>query len=140
MRRLPPRFPGACVVLLGAIVVTLLVFIYAYFAPRPDILPTIDADFSQTSDDNASIAALTSARLATPGEPPQSTLRILDATTGGERAAWTLGVQEFWVADPDNDAIAAGTWDDACYTHDVWTGAYSPGTPLTTYTARTFCF
>ncbi len=87
------------------------------------------------------IATLTNAELDTPGRPPTSTLTIT-SHDGEELGKWTLGSTEFWTADPDANVVAPGTFDDASrtYTHDVWTGNYSPGTPLTEHAPREFKF
>lgn len=101
-------------------------------------------DFSESID--ASIARytanITHTRLTTPGQPPTSTLTVTDGTTGEVLGSWTLSSKEFWTADPEAGVIAAGDFDvnKRCYTHDVWTGDYSPGTPLVNKEAREFCF
>lgn len=101
-------------------------------------------DFQESVD--ASIArytaSITNARLDTPGQPPKSMLVITDGATGTELGSWTLGGNEFWTADPDANVIAPGSFDvnARSYTHDVWTGNYSPGTPLTEHAPREFKF
>ena len=99
-------------------------------------------DFSETSPGGTFTAAITNAQLDTPGRPPTSTLTVTDNATGEVLESWTLGSKEFWTADPDANVIATGSFDvdKRCYTHDVWTGDYSPGTPLVNKEAREFCF
>lgn len=104
----------------------------------------MDYDFQESVD--ASIArytaSITNARLDTPGQPPKSTLTITEGILGNIAGQWTLGSNEFWTADPDANVIAPGNFDvdNRTYTHDVWTGNYSPGTPLTEHSPREFKF
>lgn len=103
-------------------------------------------EYDRTDKIDASIAryaaGLTNARIDTPGQPPTSTLTIFNAMTKEVFGEWTLGAKEFWTDDPEIGAIAEGTWDvnKRCYMHDVWTGDYSPGTPLIEHASREFCF
>lgn len=101
----------------------------------------MEYDFQETSADGAYTASLTNSRLDMPGRPPTSTL-VITSADGEPLGTWTLGGTEFWAADPDANVIVPGTFDvDArSYTHDVWTGNYSPGTPLTEHALRTFTF
>ncbi len=102
-----------------------------------------DYDFSEYID--ASIdrytASITNARLDKEGQPPKSTLTIT-GTNDVIFGSWTLGVKEFFTNDPDTNIITSGTWnvDKRCYTHEIWTGDYTPGTPLTEHTQREFRF
>ncbi len=104
----------------------------------------MDYDFQESVD--ASIARytahITNARLDTPGQPPTSTLVITEGILDNVVGTWTLGTNEFWTANPDANVVAPGTFDvnARSYTHDVWTGNYSPGTPLTEHAPRTFTF
>lgn len=137
-----------CAIVSGVIVVAGIFLLIFFFVGRmtPPPLPASSGDYSFTESVDASIArytaALTDARLETPGEPPKSTLIITDGTTGDVLGTWTLGSKEFWTSDPESGVIVVGSFDvhARCYTHEVWAGDYSPGIPLTTHAAREFCF
>lgn len=133
---------SACIVAFG-------IFLFIFFTLEPMTLPPLpppsgDYDFTESVD--ASIARytvrITNARLEAPGQPPKSTLVISDGATGNVLGSWTLGNKEFWTDDPESGVIGNGNFDvnKRCYTHDVWTGDYSPGTPLVHKEAREFCF
>lgn len=104
----------------------------------------MDYDFQESIDASVTryTATLTNARIDVPGEPPKSTLQITEGVLNHVLGTWTLAPHEFWTADPDANVIPAGSFDvhARSYTHDVWTGAYSPGSPLTTHAPRTFTF
>lgn len=134
----------ACISSIVGIASLFILLAVTLLSPHPMTPTTIDSDFQESVD--ASIARytayLTNARLDDNGKPPTSTLTITEGQLATVVGEWTLGSKEFWTADPDANVLEGGSWDvnKRCYTHDVWTGDYSPGTPLTQKTSRDFCF
>lgn len=128
----------------GAALLLSFTILFLRMMPSQDLPSTSLYDHTDMVDASIAryVAGITNARLTSPQKPPTSTLTIFDGTTNEVLGTWTLDEREFWTADPDSGVIPAGTWNvhTRCYTHDVWSGRYSPGTPLTEKTSRDFCF